>query len=543
MRYVQEKLRVLFDPSAAERHLRRVLYGLSGFYLLLFLYTALRRMSYPFELEWIEDGMLLSMRHIALGHGLYGPPTLEFTPFLYGPLFLYVSAALSHLTGIGYTTLRLVSMLATLGVLAVIYKLVERETKDRFAAVLAAGLYVALYGFAEAFFDIGRVDSLFTLTLFLALYSTLYLNPVLTALLWLLAFETKQTALPIGILILLLSSIRRPRRGLIGAAMFLVFTGVAVLVQNRLSSGWYGYYTFGAAHGFPVVWRQVCLFFSLDLFAPLGIACVVIVAALLWTRPSIRSDAFFLYASISLTLYGIAWFLAGHWGTAVNAFEPAYAWTATLFGIGVARLLTRFHVSQMPPIADKALAAGVRTSPVFLLLAAATIQFASLLYNPGRFLPTVRVRSEREQFIAQLHAIPGDVYLVDHNADALMAGKKPHAEMQAMSMVLSAPDARSREFAARYEQEIASQRFSAIVTDLPIADIDPLYLRHYPLAISAAGGIDDPFLTSQPKWILLPCSALHNGLAAALIGPATLVNTGACQPQAASMIYGVAQKP
>lgn len=506
-----------WEQPRVMRWLRMALVALSCLYLLLFLYTALRRMRYPFELEWIESGMLLSLRHIRQGHGLYGPPTMEFTPFLYGPLYLYVSAAISHLVGVGYAALRLVSTLATLGTLGVIYKLIERETADRFSALVGAGLYVALYGFAEAFFDIGRVDSLFTLALLAAIYATRYMNPLLAGFAWLLAFETKQTALAIGLLVLLLTAVRRPRRGLIGAAALVVFTATAVVVQNRLSGGWYGYYTFGSAHGYPMVLRQLLLFVSLDLLTPLGIAFGVLFAALVWTRPSLRGERTWFYAAVSFTIYSMVWFVASHLGAALNANEPAYAWTAVLFGIALSRLTA-------------GLEGAAQRSAMLVLLMAAAIQFASLLYNPGRFLPPHAVLAEREQFVQQLRMIPGEVYLIDHNVDALLAGKQPHAEMEALGMVLTASDARARDFTRQYEQEIASGQIAAIVTDDRLADIKPLYRSHYPLAISAVGGVDERFLTSQPKWILLPCAALHNGLAAKLIGPNTLVNATGCQP-------------
>ena len=104
--------------------LRAMLAALSVLMVLLFVYTALRRMHFVFEYDWIEDGVLASVRHIRSGLPLYSAPTTAFTPYLYTPIYLYVAAALSRVMGLGYAPLRLLSLLSTLGCFAVIYALV-----------------------------------------------------------------------------------------------------------------------------------------------------------------------------------------------------------------------------------------------------------------------------------------------------------------------------------------------------------------------------------------------------------------------------------
>ena len=60
---------------------------------LLFLTVVLLRIRYPYELEWIEGGILQHVQRVVAGKPLYVPPTLEWTPLIYGPLYYYVSAA------------------------------------------------------------------------------------------------------------------------------------------------------------------------------------------------------------------------------------------------------------------------------------------------------------------------------------------------------------------------------------------------------------------------------------------------------------------
>src|SRR5580704_3638324 len=98
------------QTAVLERWFRRAACLLSVFFVLLFLYVALRRLHYPFELDRMESGMMTSVWRIAHGSPLYSAPSMEWVPFLYAPAFFYLSAALSRVTGLGYSTLRLVSI-------------------------------------------------------------------------------------------------------------------------------------------------------------------------------------------------------------------------------------------------------------------------------------------------------------------------------------------------------------------------------------------------------------------------------------------------
>jgi 4-amino-4-deoxy-L-arabinose transferase-like glycosyltransferase len=50
------------------------------------------------------------------GQKLYVQPSLEFVPFIYPPLFVYLSAMVSMVTGVGFEPLRLVSFVSSLAV-------------------------------------------------------------------------------------------------------------------------------------------------------------------------------------------------------------------------------------------------------------------------------------------------------------------------------------------------------------------------------------------------------------------------------------------
>src|ERR1700744_4569282 len=60
--------------------------------VLAYLYIALRRLDYPFALEWLEGNSLAEVHRILAGQPLYPAPTAGYVPDGYPPLYFDVSA-------------------------------------------------------------------------------------------------------------------------------------------------------------------------------------------------------------------------------------------------------------------------------------------------------------------------------------------------------------------------------------------------------------------------------------------------------------------
>jgi hypothetical protein len=507
------------DDGAAERWARRAVVLLALFLGALFLYAAARRLCYPFEVEWIESGMLVTVLRVLHGQGIYVPPTLHYVPYLYAPVYFYLAAAATKLTGIaghGYAGLRLLSALATLGGVAAIYRLVRFWTPQRVAAIAAAGLYAGCYSLADSFFDVGRVDSLFVLFVLLALLAQQRGRPVLAALVWVLAFQTKQTVLPLAIVVLC-AELPRPRRFLAAIGTYCLAAGASVTLFNHATGGWYGYYLFQVARGLPVVWRQVALYLPLQVLAPLAVAWVVIGAAVVITRPRWSGDQGLFVAVVSLALFGGTWFVQAHRGASTNAMMPVYAWTAVLFGVAMGRLLSFTQAAQ-------------NRRAALLVTAAVGAQLVALVYNPGAYVPPVGARAASDAFVAKLTTLPGDVYVLNHSYDEVLAGKQIHAEGEALGAVLDAPATpRTNAVRAELAQALAQRPYSAVVVD----SVEPGKAFHgfdqrYPLEIST-GLSGYRFITSQAQWFLLPCNAPSEEVRS-LLAADTLTASGACNP-------------
>ena len=84
-------------------------------YVVVFCVIVVSRISYPYELEWMEGGSVDHVKRILSGLQLYVEPDLQFVPFIYTPVYFYVSALFSKLLGIGFFPLRMVSFLSSLG--------------------------------------------------------------------------------------------------------------------------------------------------------------------------------------------------------------------------------------------------------------------------------------------------------------------------------------------------------------------------------------------------------------------------------------------
>src|SRR5262245_11458385 len=116
-------------PVSATRPPRPLRWLLAGAALLFpaaLLGVAVLRVPYPFELEWLEGLSLHHVQRLLQGRPLYAPPSLEFISFDYTPLYFHVAAFASRLLGPGFAPLRVVSLLASLGSLGLVFALARR---------------------------------------------------------------------------------------------------------------------------------------------------------------------------------------------------------------------------------------------------------------------------------------------------------------------------------------------------------------------------------------------------------------------------------
>jgi hypothetical protein len=445
--------------QAARRRLALLLALAAGVYILLFFLVAALRDTFPLQLEWLECGVLDATARAYRHRPIYTAPTHTFVPYIYTPLYYYCAATLAKVTGLSFVTLRAFSAGCTALCLLFIFDLSRRMAEcSRYAGLLAAGLFAALYAAADSWYDLARVDMLFLALTLAGIVFAYRGRPILAGLLFAVAFQAKQSALLIGFFVLL-HEYRRIPRLLTGLASLALFTGVSVLLFNHLSGGWYLYYTEFLPSHQGISLHGAAAFFGRDLLRYLLPALVLLGIAAVDFRKRAeaapRRTAFVVFTSLGVFLSSLA--ARVHQGGSVNVVLPLYAWIAVLFGACLA-----WAAREVDAAGPRAL----RRRVLFLLGGVA--QFALLIYAPGRLIPSHTAQAEANTVLDRLALFPGSVYVFDNSADLLERGRPAFANTDAIYDLLRADSGPAAQ-ALRADMEAAFRRgeFGAVVADRP----------------------------------------------------------------------------
>ncbi len=423
-------------------------------YTIAYAVVALLRIPYPYELEWMEGGMLAQVQRVIHGQPIYAAPSPGYIPFDYTPLYFVVAALPARALGEGFAALRLVSFAASLGCLALLVALAWRLTASVSAALLAAGLFAATYRLSGAWLDLARPDSLFLLLVLAAILALRegragWRGGAVSGALLGLAFFTKQTALIVAIPLALHALFTDRRRCAAFAGVLAALVAGGSLLLNASSGGWYGYYVFGVAAGHSIDPGLILRFWTSDL-PPLALATMAGAAFLLLPAPEGRPGARGFHAAVAAGLMGSAWWLRMFRGSYDNALMPAYAGVALLAGLGWHALRERF-VAPGPAGPDRE--PGERR--------------AAARRNPADQLPTRADRRAGDQMVEHLRGVPGAVLVPSHPYLAVRAGKPEHFHEVALTDVLGrrGRGALERALSDSIDASLRGHRWAALVLD------------------------------------------------------------------------------
>ena len=427
----------------------------SLWHIAFFAVAAWLRASFPMQLEWLESGVLDTVGRVLAHKPIYVAPTHLFVPYIYTPLYYYAGALLCHITGLGFAPLRWLSTACTAGCLALIFQQTREFTGSRRAGLIAVGCFAGLYAAAGASYDLARVDMLFLLLTLAAIYATWRDQSVLAGLLFACAYQSKQGAAIIAICVLA-GTWRRPRQWLTGTVTFLVATIGSALLLNHLSGGWYGFYTQWLPSHHALYPRGLFYFLVRDLGRYLLPGLLLIA----WSaRPHLsqlwrsRRGNFLLFCTLGCFFAALAGRI--HSGGSANVVLPLYAWFAVLFGLAIHRVTAA--IEQQPH------------ARMQFVAALAVLQFLVMLTSPSRFIPSRAANQQARQFLEQIAATPGDIYVIDNAADLEPAHKASFANSNAIVDVTRAGDsAASRALLADLEQSIRQRRYAALLAPFPL---------------------------------------------------------------------------
>jgi len=431
----------------------------------LYLAVALLRLRYPFELEWMEGGAVDHVARILDGRQLYLAPSIDFVPFVYPPLYFYLSAALAKAIGLGFLPLRLVSLASSLACLALLFRIVARETGCRRAGLCAAGLYAATFAASGAWFDLARVDSLFVALLLGGLERLRFGDrsaggSIAAGVLLAMAFLAKQTALPIAVAVLLHAVLTHRKHVWPATAAFVLAAALPALAIEFASRGWYSYYVFRLPGQHPLDGKWIT-FFSRDLLRTVPLAGLISAVFLAWQalrprRPESHRPRITVYLVFLVTSVAASYASRLHEAGYLNVLMPAFAALSLVTGLAVGTV--------MSTTADPAKTAWGQMGRGAVGLVC-LLQLLLLAYNPRPLVPTVADRQAGEALVRRLAALPGEVYIPFHGYLAVLAGKPTHAQGMAVYDVLRGENPQSGALAASLDQAIRDQRFAAVVLD------------------------------------------------------------------------------
>jgi len=437
----------------------------AGLYVVTYLVVALLRLPYPFELEFMEGDSVDQVWRVLHGLPLYVPPSVEFLPAMYTPLYYYIGAAFSSVIGLGFVPLRIVSLLASLACFALIGSFVWKLTRDRWAAWLAVGLFAATYQECGAWFDTARVDTpmvaLMLGAVWLAWFAAKRRHVISSAILCAAAIFTKQTAILLPLALVLYFLLTEKKRAVDFGVAFVIALGVPLLLLQSASQGWFGIYTVTIPAAHP--WDRLMLisFWTQDILLPLPIAFALAAfyAALLWREGKRIELLFLLLAGAGLIAAAYAPRVKA--GNFENDLISAYAFLALVFGIALAGLRERTRATE-----SSTKGAGEIFPALLMLLV--VVQFAALVYHPTKMIPSARDREAGMDVVRQVQAYSGAVWMVHHGYIPVKAGKEPLASMQPMMDVLESSHARAKEMlVTSVENALREQRFDAVFLNEP----------------------------------------------------------------------------
>ncbi len=405
------------------------------------------------------------MQRLLTGQPLYARPDISYVAMIYPPLYYYVSAVLAWIMGMGYPPLRLVSLAAAIGSMALIYLICRRERTAPVPALLGSGLFAATYALCGAWFDLARIDMLSVFLLLLSIWMLrfqTFRSFIAAGLIAALAALTKQTHLISVACISLFLLLSDRRKALFFVFPFLIAYGLAFLLLNGVYAGWYQFFVFKLALGSgeyvtlsPTSSIETALgFWGNSIFLALPIVVLVVAAwfVINW-RTSKDLGTLLFYAACAIGMIGTSWSVV-QVGGYKNDLIPAYAAISILFGLSLQ--------TAQSQLASK---------PIYLsaVLIACAIQFGLLRYPIAALIPTQADLKAGQDLLAQLRSQPRDVYIPWHPDLALMAGKKPFASWSPMYQLegnYGGGDAHeSARVKTQFSNAMAQQQFSLIILD------------------------------------------------------------------------------
>ena len=490
------------SPPSSARRLFDALAELPGLLallavLLLLAETVAPRLSYPFDLEWMEGGMLVHALRLQQGLPLYTEPSAEWIPYIYPPLYPALIAAAAGILPqdvlpLDYALARGISLLGTgLGALSLAL-LLRRAGGGLGLCAGVAAAFLSTYDESGAFFDLVRADGLLIALIGGSLLALQRRHLGLAGALLVLAFLTKHSFALLGLPMLAWVARTQGRAGALRFALSSVLPALLATGALQLwSEGWFLVYLLEvpASHGMVgprALEAPLELVQALPVLAAAGVLAAIL---LRWRAPAgTPGSERWLFGPFLLVLLVLVVLMRAHVGGYLNVLIPGFWGLALGSGLLLARL------SQRLP--RPSLSAGIG----LLCL----LQVGLGRWEPAIYQPPPADREAGEALLERIRAVEGEVFMPHAPWYPHLAGKQPSLPLIAL-MDLD-HGGRMADYLPRIDEAIAAQRWQLIVlanTDFGHG-IDEHYRRSERIRFTGRALMPKTGWQARPREIYLP---------------------------------------
>jgi hypothetical protein len=379
--------------SSAVRALRFVALALGAVLAAFFVFCVVARLVYPIEAEWMTGSVRDAVARVRDGKPLYGPPSVEFIPFLYTPLYYWTAGKLAHVTGV-FAACKIVSLGATFGAMWAIARIAKIFEAPRLWTALAVLLHVSAFSFTLLFYDLERVDGLEATLALVALAVVLggagTLRTAGAGVLFALACFAKQPgffALASVVVGLAVTGDRKRAAALLGAALvaLVILFGIA----HVTTGGWFWFYCFELPRAHGLEPKVLSTFFVVDMPRAFLLSAASIALATRGAHAVLKRRKLdgrdIVFASVVGGTMVSAFFLRAHRGGYPNVLMAWTPFACAAVAVAAKRAQAVAEETRAAPLVE-----GV-------LLAAVSMQFLAFVFDPNDLSPkAVDVKAEED---------------------------------------------------------------------------------------------------------------------------------------------------
>jgi hypothetical protein len=374
------------------------------------IYSSYAIVMYPFQMDLIEGPMMDGVVRIHEGLPIYVEPSLEYTPLMYTPLYYYVTAAVSYITGLTLVAGKFVSLLSTLVLCVVIYLWFRKESYSKSIAVMGVALFLAYFEIVNRWYALARLDMLFVALmmwgLFVYFYCKSHAFAAVSGLLLALAFFTKQQTLIIVLPVLAAGLIIKKPYRWTAATIFVALVVAGCAYYEHISDGWFSFMVFEIPATMTKKLYFTWRFIRVDI---LGYMTVCTFFTLFWFYEELQKDwrKYLLWAAMVAGAFVAAWWSRIHPGGAENVNIPFYT------------ILTFTTVFGMQKLIEK------QSLPLVFIYALFLMQLGKfIMYYPLYAVPDQNQLKAAQNIQNTIAGFEGDVFTPDMQFNQYRLGKK-----------------------------------------------------------------------------------------------------------------------